>query len=526
MELNNINTNEGMNLQFYNNQFTKSCLKILIYILVTLIPIILPVVIVKIVGDGAYINNLCASSGDSAFWWLQADSLVNYGGIHGYYGANGSHAPIQGFYTWGAAPLFPYYIFGKIYGWKLCSMTVANIVMLSMSLLLFLCLSKATIKESIIIGVLYLSAFYTVGYSMYSTAEGERYALGIMLAGIVIFAFRSDLYYLSEKPLKRTEIVLAIALLIMVFFSSVVFLPFIIVVPLLLFSFFRKLNIMKKILYSTTIFAIFSLVAYYGLYIFSAPYLSGSKFEKASLGQVIRQLVTRFVNNFESINLYNVVKYDSKPLFWFFIIYLIITVVVIYNFVCCRNLSTFIPLYYVLGFLLGICALYNGEPNTVARLINVGLMMSILSECILMNNAFGSSKREIQLVLIFIIVNFLAINGAWKMYNSACAEGSGTYEISDTLKSERAKFDDATDISDQFDRFDNTIAYYGLLDRMCLSLPGGAGINYMYNMQVDDRMKYAVIRTESFDYSELLTNLEEAYDVVFQDDYFVLMERQ
>ena len=134
-------------------------------------------------------------------------------------------------------------------------------------------------------------------------------------------------------------------------------------------------------------------------------------------------------------------------------------------------------------------------------------------------------EERLDLLLVFVVLSFLAINGAWKMYINAYNEGSFTYEIRESIRAERDKFENVTVIDKNLGRYDNTIAYYGVIDRMCLSLPGGAGINYMYNMHIDDRIKYAVVRTEGIDYIELIDNLEQEYDIVFQDEYFVFMEK-
>ncbi len=505
--------------------FSSDATRIIIYLLLCVVPVLLPLLLVNLVSDYHSLKVLCASSGDSSFYWLQLDSLVNYGGVHGYYGFNGSNAPHGGLYAWGLAPLLPYYVFGKIFGWKLYSMTIANIVMISIAIFLFLCITRVSVKTSLKIMLVYACSFYTVGYSMYSTGEGERYALGILLAGIVLAMYRGDIYFGSESHSKKSIAIRVITILFVTFCSVAIFLPFVIVLPLIMAHLFKKTNIVKRVLLSICVSIPLVAVAYYVIAAFSAPY-PYAKLEFNSFFQLIKALISNFVTNFEAFNLFNVLHYDSKPMFWYFIVYTVLVVVTIYNFVVSPRIYSFLPVYFIVGFLGGICMFYSGEPNIVSRQTNIGLIMGLLSECVVYEIVHDDRKEKIDLLLVFVIISFLSINGAWKMYHYACVEGSGTYEIKDTIRLERDKFDSLTEISDKTDRFDNTIAFYGSLDRMCLSLPGGAGINYMYNMQVDSRMKYAVIRTENFDYRDLLANLEADYDIVFQDEYFVLMERQ
>lgn len=514
-----------MNLRYIWQKLSEKYFKMVIYFFVAVIPLFFPFLITNLISDYSSIKSLCASSGDSAFYWLQLDSLVNYGGVHGYYGFNGSSAPHGGLYAWGLAPLLPYYIFGKVFGWKLYSMTIANMVMLSCAMFAFFMLTKSSIKTVIKVGIVYIFSYYTVGYSMYSTSEGERYAIGILLAGIVIAVYRLDLCFGSELQNQKAIAIYFATILLVIFCAVTIFFPFVIVLPLILAHFFKKSNMIKRVVWSMGVGLSLVVGAYCILSAFSAPY-PYAKLEFHSVFQLIKALITNFVANFESANIFNVIQYDSKPMFWFFIIYIIVVAVTVYNFLVFPRLNTFLPVYYIVGFLVGICMFYTGEPNIVSRQTNIGLIMGLLTNCVIYEVVHEKKEERFDLLIVFVILSFLAINGAWKMYSNACVEGSGTYEISDTIRAERAKFDSATDISDQYDRFDNTMALYGVLDRMCLSLPGGAGINYMYNLQVDNRMKYAVIRTENFDYSELLANLEIDYDIVFQDEYFVLLQKQ
>lgn len=514
-----------MSMNYINNKNISDNYRRITYLIASLIPILFPLLLLNLISDYPSFKSLCASSGDSSFYWLQLDSLVNYGGVHGYYGFNGSNAAHGGLYAWGLAPLLPYYLFGKLFGWKLYSMTIANMVMIAVAIFAFLWLTNSSIKTTLGIIIVYLCSFYTVGYSMYSTSEGERYALGILLAGIVLAVYRLDIHFGSESLNRKTTVLYIIAILFVVFCAVTIFLPFVIVLPLVLAHIFKKINIVKRVFASFGIAIPLVAGAYFIISVFSAPY-PYAKLEFHSIFQLFKVLISNLIVNFESVNLFNVIQYDSKPMFWYFIVYMIVVAVTIYNFISVPRLCTFLPVYYIVGFLVGICMLYSGEPNIVSRQTNIGLIMGLFSECVVYEIAHEERDEKVNLILIYVILGFLSINGAWKMYHYACVEGSGTYEIREAINSERSKFDEATEILDQYDRFDNTIAFYGILDRMCLSLPGGAGINYMYNLQVDSRMKYAVIRKENFDYSNLLADLGIDYDVVFQDEYFVLMERQ
>ena len=334
-------------------KFDRDIIRKTLYVVVSLLPVAFPCLLIHLVGDYPSFKALCASSGDSAFYWLQLDSLVNYGGIHGYFGFDGSIAMHGGCYSWGLAPLVPYFIFGKILGWELNSMAIANMVMISIAMFAFFLLTNSTINATLKTGIVYVLSFYTVGYSMYSTGEGERYALGILLAGIVLGVYRCNIFFGNENHNKFVFIKYTIIIFLVLFCSMAIFLPFVIALPLILAFLFKKFSVIKRTILSFFFGIPLTLASYFVISSFSAPY-PYTKIRFNGVFHVLKALITNLISNLESVNFFNVIKYDSKTMFWFFIVYMAVLAVAIYNFLALPKMSTFIPVYYIAGFLLGL----------------------------------------------------------------------------------------------------------------------------------------------------------------------------
>ncbi len=84
---------------------------------------------------------------DSLFYYKMVDGVVNGGGIRGYFGYNESHAIYGGFGAWNPILLFPWIIWGYIFGWGYTSAVICNLVLVSLSFILFAYFSDVSLKN-------------------------------------------------------------------------------------------------------------------------------------------------------------------------------------------------------------------------------------------------------------------------------------------------------------------------------------------------------------------------------------------
>ncbi len=130
---------------------------------------------------------------DELFYFKQVEGILNYGYPQGYFGFNESHALKLSFAAWSPVLVFPWVIWGKLFGWSLWSPIVCNIVLMSGVCFLFVWLVKPTWKQ---LGVLALL------FSLYTPFT--RYMLSGM-AEVICFCMVILFYALAVNYLNRKK---------------------------------------------------------------------------------------------------------------------------------------------------------------------------------------------------------------------------------------------------------------------------------------------------------------------------------
>lgn len=84
---------------------------------------------------------------DELFYFKQVEGIVNYGYPQGYFGFNESHALKLSFAAWSPVLVFPWVIWGLLFGWNLLSPIICNIILLTLAMVLFVLLVRPTWKQ-------------------------------------------------------------------------------------------------------------------------------------------------------------------------------------------------------------------------------------------------------------------------------------------------------------------------------------------------------------------------------------------
>ena len=137
---------------------------------------LLPVVccLVRTAAEGRSIGQVYLPSSewnDELFYFKQVEGIVNYGFPRGYFGFNESHALELSFAAWSPVLVFPWILWGLLFGWNLMSPVICNIVLLTITMFVFVWLVKPTWKQ---LGI--LTAFQSL-YSVHQI-HAVRYAGG------------------------------------------------------------------------------------------------------------------------------------------------------------------------------------------------------------------------------------------------------------------------------------------------------------------------------------------------------------
>ena len=161
-------------------------------VLMALLPLLC--CLVRTAAEGRSIGQVYLPSSewnDELFYFKQVEGIVNYGFPRGYFGFNESHALQLSFAAWSPVLVFPWILWGLLFGWNLLSPVICNIVLLTITMFVFVWLVKPTWKQ---LGIL------TVLFSLYSLFV--RYMLSGM-PEVICFSLLILFYGLAMSYLKR-----------------------------------------------------------------------------------------------------------------------------------------------------------------------------------------------------------------------------------------------------------------------------------------------------------------------------------
>ena len=159
---------------------------ILLIAFATLTPFLVPLLLVTISGNNIFHIAPYYVGGDAVARYDYIRNILENGQILGYNGYDFVLAKIPSLGSaWGFFWTFPYLIFGKLFGWDLNAPIIANILFLCLANLIFILLTKA--NKNTTIGVIVISAllFINIDYSISSMSEPSRYAITIVLVGMM-----------------------------------------------------------------------------------------------------------------------------------------------------------------------------------------------------------------------------------------------------------------------------------------------------------------------------------------------------
>lgn len=101
---------------------------------------------------------------DELFYYKQVEAVIKYGYPQGYFGFNESHALRLSFASWSPVLIWPWVLWGLLFGWNLSSPVVCNIVMMTTAMFLFGLLAKPGWKQT---GILTLLFFLYTPFAWY-----------------------------------------------------------------------------------------------------------------------------------------------------------------------------------------------------------------------------------------------------------------------------------------------------------------------------------------------------------------------
>ena len=152
--------------------------------------------LVRCVSEGRTIGEVWLPAcewNDELFYYKQVEGIIHYGYPQGYFGFNESHALKLSFAAWSPVLVFPWILWGFLFGWNLLSPVICNIVLLTITCFLFVWLVRPTWKQ---LGIL------TLLFCLYTPFT--RYMLSGM-PEIICFSMLILFYALAINYLNRVR---------------------------------------------------------------------------------------------------------------------------------------------------------------------------------------------------------------------------------------------------------------------------------------------------------------------------------
>lgn len=128
----------------------------------------------------------CSEWNDELFYYKQVEGIVNFGYPQGYFGFNESHALKLSFAAWSPVLVFPWVIWGLLFGWDLMSPVVCNILLMTLACFLFVWLAKPGWKQVGITSLLFCLYTPFVRYMLSVMPEVICFSLLIIFYGMAV----------------------------------------------------------------------------------------------------------------------------------------------------------------------------------------------------------------------------------------------------------------------------------------------------------------------------------------------------
>lgn len=142
---------------------------------------------------------------DEITYFRQIGGIVKYGFLRGYSGFNQSSAS-GGFGAWGPFPLYPYAVYGRIFGWGYLSPIFANITFVSIGFTSVFLISKP--KKNSFIAFLLTYSFMPVvlRHIISGAAEGSYFMLMMPIAACGCYLFDAEESEKNKKKIRAAYI--------------------------------------------------------------------------------------------------------------------------------------------------------------------------------------------------------------------------------------------------------------------------------------------------------------------------------
>lgn len=123
---------------------------------------------------------------DELFYFKQVEAILEFGYPQGYFGFNESHALKLSFAAWSPVLVFPWVLWGLLFGWNLMAPVWCNLFLMMLAVFLFVMLTRPTNKQLGILTVLYCVFPLFTRYILSGMPEIICFSMLIIFYGVAV----------------------------------------------------------------------------------------------------------------------------------------------------------------------------------------------------------------------------------------------------------------------------------------------------------------------------------------------------
>lgn len=202
---------------------------------------------------------------DEAAYYELIKTWLGTGASKGYWGFSGGHAILGTGGAWSPAILFPYALWGMMFGWSYSSVAVANVVFLCIVNALVLLILKPDHEGIFRLLLLEILSSHLWLYMNTIMSEVLRYGLGILLAAMLL-----RLLFEEEKNISKLFAYVIVPIYILITTQIYIFFAF--AIPVYVFAIMKNKKWWKKVVVSFFSMAVVAGGSYYLLHLISSNY--------------------------------------------------------------------------------------------------------------------------------------------------------------------------------------------------------------------------------------------------------------
>lgn len=503
---------------------------------------------------------------DEAAYYELIKTWLSTGMPEGYWGFEGGHAIVGTGSAWSPAILFPYAVFGEMFGWGYGSVAIANVIFLCIANALVLILCRPDRRGILYLVLAEVLSSHILLYLNTIMSEVLRYALGMVLAAVLY-----RLLFMEEGGKDWIFRYVVVPAYIVIITQVYIFFAF--AVPIYIFAVLKKKKWYCKTVAAFLAMAIEAGGSYYLLHLISSNY---NIYKTEMLFETLKRkdffgAVKNFLWMFKAglVDLWHCfLSPTGYGMFRWFVPLLVVFAVLPLVVLCkdsfgylkkeekerelfwSRDRQIFLVISYSISlFVLMYITVYSLEAFTFYRGVGIVLLFSLVM-------ILGMEKKKYGYLLLGLYaagVFFVPAN--WRDFNEERyvntevkdewnelakelekampleREDEVPYGVRLSEREERLESGETADnggVGEKEElRWANTAVLYSMEPKLICAMPAGAGVNFaMYSDRIVEEAGYLVFSLEEENLrqdwlEQSHREIYEKYGEILERDYFI-----